>query len=130
MEDIKYLDIPFWKHMGIRIKEMQPGHVKLTIKAKEELLQMYGVMHGGATASLIDTAIAMSAWSLHQPGYRVVTVEMKINYFAPIYPNEIIEAAAEVVNNGNTLVVGKAEVKNQEGKLVAYATATFMLLKN
>jgi len=54
---------------------------------------------------------------------------MKLNYINSVVPGDEIEAEAKVIHNGNTLAVCTAEVKNRQGKLVCYGTATFMLFR-
>ena len=121
--------IPYWKHMGIEMREMTPGHVKLAMKAEHQLTQMAGVLHGGAIASLMDSAMGAAVWSLNRPRARGVTAEMNINYISPVLPGEEVEAEARVINNGNTLSVCTVEVRNLKGRLVSFGTATFMLIK-
>ncbi|MFZ5648954.1 MAG: PaaI family thioesterase [Bacillota bacterium] len=120
----------YWNLIGIRMKELNPGHVRLTMEVKDELIQLAGVLHGGATASLMDSAMGVSVWSLNMPDVKGLTVEMKINYLLPVLPGDELEAEAKVIHNGNTLAVSSAEVRNREGKLVSYGTATFILIKN
>lgn len=123
-------NIPYWKHLGIELREMSPGYAKLAMKAGNQLIQLAGVLHGGALASLMDSAMGAAVWSLNMPRARGVTVEMKINYTSPVMPGDEVEAEARVINNGNTLSVCTVEVKNREDRLVSFGTATFMLIKN
>lgn len=128
--DTDFTAVPFWKHMGIyNITELGPGNVRLRMKVKDELLNLYGNLHGGATASLIDCALGTAIATLRIPDTRVVTVEMKVNYISAVSPDSEIEAEARVVNRGKTLVVGKVEVKNPDGDLVAFGTGTYMQLR-
>lgn len=120
----------YWNLLGIRMKEISPGHVKLAMKVKDELVQLAGVLHGGATASLLDSAMGVSVLSLNTPEAKAATVEMKVNYLLPVMPGDELEAEAKVIHNGNTLAVSSAEVRNREGQLVSYGTATFILIKN
>lgn len=124
-------NIPFWKHIGIeKMEVLSPGNVKLTMKVKDELLNLFGVLHGGVTSSLIDSALGAAVWSLQLPNTRLATVEMKVNYFSAVPPGYQIEANAKVINHGKTLVIGTVEVKNQEDNLVAFGTGTYILIKS
>lgn len=120
---------PFWHHMGICIKEVEPGRAKTVMRARDEMIQMNKVLHGGAIASIIDTTIGTAVWTLCSKGTKIATVEMKVNYIASVPPGEEIEAEAKVIHDGSSLAVGTAEVKNSAGKLVAYGMATFILLR-
>ncbi len=127
--DLNVKELPYWQLLGIQLKEMTPGQVRLTMRVRPELTQSAGLLHGGATASLIDSAMGTAVWSLNMPSRRGVTVEMKINYITPVVPGDELEAEARVIHNGSTLAVCTAEVKNREGRLVSYGMATFMLFK-
>ncbi len=118
-----------WKHLGIEFKELNPGHVKLGMKVKDELLQSAGVMHGGATASLIDSATWVAVWSMNSPTDKWTTTEMKVNYLAAAMPGDELVAESRVIHNGRSLAVSTAEVRNQKGKMIGFGTATFLLLK-
>ena len=73
---MNFESIPYWEHLGIEMREMNPGHVKLAMKAKQQLIQLAGLLHGGAIASLMDSAMGAAVWSLNMPGARGVTAEM------------------------------------------------------
>ncbi|MEW5933453.1 MAG: PaaI family thioesterase, partial [Bacillota bacterium] len=53
------------------------------------------------------------------------TVEMKVNYLAPVNGGRLV-AEGRLVHRGRTLAVGTAEVRNGEGTLVAVGTATYL----
>ena len=55
-----FATVPYAKFLGIELGEMRPGEAILHLEVREELRQNQGVMHGGAVASLIDTASAFA----------------------------------------------------------------------
>jgi uncharacterized protein (TIGR00369 family) len=65
--------------------------------------------------------------TLIQPGERVTTVEMKINFLAPVSGGELI-GESRVVQKGKRLALADMEVKDGNGKLVAKGLATYMIL--
>src|ERR1044071_10211290 len=74
----------FSKMLGIEIDSIEPGRARLSVEVRQDLLQLQGVMHGGAIASLVDTAVAFAIISVSQPHDRFTTVEMKVNYLSAI----------------------------------------------
>ena len=52
--------VPFAKLLGLEMGELKPGEATLHLAVRDELKQNQGVMHGGAVASLIDTASAFA----------------------------------------------------------------------
>ncbi|RZT23069.1 PaaI family thioesterase [Fictibacillus sp. BK138] len=86
-----------------------------------------GIVHGGLTATLLDTALGTLA--SHVPGNRkgAVTVELKVDFLTPGVGEKFI-CRAEVVHNGRQLVRMEGKVRNEKGNLIASATGTFFKL--
>ena len=57
------------------------------------------------------------------------TLDINTKYHAPIYPPDLLIVDAEVVKRGKTFLHMRGEARNQEGKLIATADTTYMLLK-
>ncbi|OGP98147.1 MAG: hypothetical protein A2Z51_09360 [Deltaproteobacteria bacterium RBG_19FT_COMBO_52_11] len=91
------------------------------------MTQAYGVVHGGAIATLADTAVAFALMTLIQPGERVLTAEFKINFFSAVNSGEMF-GEARVVHKGGRMVAADMEVKNEKGQLIAKGLATYMIL--
>lgn len=90
----------------------------------EPVLQVYGKVHGGAVAGLVDSAIAVAVNSVLGPEKGASTVEMKINFLRPA-SSGILRARGEVLSQGKLLIMGEGRAWDEEGKLVAVAIATF-----
>jgi uncharacterized protein (TIGR00369 family) len=86
-----------------------------------------GIVHGGLTATLLDTALGTLA--SHVPGNKkgAVTVELKVDFLTPGIGEKFI-CRAEVVYNGRQLVRMEGKVRNEKGILIASATGTFFKL--
>jgi acyl-CoA thioesterase len=97
----------------------------LGVNIRKELLQNRGLVHGGAIASLIDTATAFAILSLIAPRERVSTVDLGISYLRPA-TNGRLRAVARVVRAGRRLFVVSAEVFDKQGKLIATALSTYI----
>lgn len=119
---------PYWNLLGIRLLELDKGYAKMAMPVKEELFQRLGTVHGGATASLIDSAVAASLITSLAKSETTTTIEMKINYLAPIISGELY-AECKIIKHGRTIAVGSVNVINTEGQLVAIATATYMIIR-
>jgi uncharacterized protein (TIGR00369 family) len=91
---------------------------------RKKLTHPYGIIHGGAIASLADSAVAMALISLVKPSDRITTIEFKINFFAPISEGKLT-AKAKIIYKGFKTAVGDVEVINDEGGLVGKVIATY-----
>jgi uncharacterized protein (TIGR00369 family) len=108
--------------LGLEVEETDgDGSAVVRLDAGERHLNRHGTVHGGAIATLVDTAMgaAVAAAGSEAP----VTIEMKVSYLEPGAPGELV-AEATVRKRGRRVTIVEAEV-TQDGDLVAHATATF-----
>jgi uncharacterized protein (TIGR00369 family) len=120
---------PFYQLLQITLDRIDIGFARFRMPFRKELIQVNGVVHGGAIASLADTAVAFALMTLIQRGQQVTTVEFKINFLAPV-DKGIMIGEARIVNKGGKLVMADMEVKNEGGKLLAKGLATYMILNS
>lgn len=111
--------------LGFVLDTLEHGRAVLSVEVTEQLLQLQGIMHGGAIASLIDTAVAIAIAGISEPGDRFTTVEMKVNYLAPINGGRAI-ADARLIKVGRRIIVGDCEVTDSRGTLAAKALVTYI----
>ena len=117
---------PFCVHMGIEVQELgDEGTSVLTMPYHEKLDQPYGIMHGGALFTIADAAAAYALAATQDTDKQFVTVEMKINYLAPVKEG-IVEARGRILRGGRIVPID-VEVFN-ENKIVAKAIATYIIL--
>lgn len=119
--------VPFARLLGIELDAIDRGTATLGLSIRHELTQNHGVVHGGAIASLIDTATAFAIISLLAPREKVTTVDLTISYLRPLTAGRIT-AAAKVVRAGRRLFVVSAEVRGSDGKLATTALSTYIKL--
>jgi uncharacterized protein (TIGR00369 family) len=117
--------VPFARLLGLELDEVGSGTATLGLKVRKELKQNHGVVHGGAIASLIDTATAFAILSLLEPGEKVTTVDLTISYLRPITDGRIT-AVGKVLRAGRRLLVVSAEVFDKDGKLTTTALSTYI----
>jgi acyl-CoA thioesterase len=115
---------PFYRLLGMEVLEIQKGESRIQMPFRKKLTHPYGIVHGGAIASLADSAVAMALISLVRPSDRITTIEFKINFFAPVSQGKLL-AQAKVIYKGSKTAVGDVEVINETGKLVAKVIATY-----
>ncbi len=119
---------PYYQLLQITLDQIDTGFSRFRMPFRKELTQAYGVVHGGAIATLADTAVAFAVMTLIQPGEKVTTAEFKINFFSAVTGGEMF-GEARAVYTGKRLVVADMEVKNENGKLLAKGIATYAILR-
>lgn len=126
---------PFSQLMGMEIVELDPGRSKLSMTWREDLCQPAGILHGGAIASLVDTAIAHSILLTpehrairDEHGGRLVSVDLRIKYLRPVSAGQVF-CEARVVRMGRQIIHADAVVTSPDGKEVALGDSIYMMVK-
>lgn len=119
---------PYVGHLGIRLADIQPDAATLTLPFHEALVTIGTTVHGGAIASLIDTAAMVAAWSHNEvpANLRGTTVGLTVSYLAPAN-HEDLQATARVLRRGRNLVFLDVEVHTASGIAVAKGLVTYKL---
>ena len=95
--------------LGAEMREVEAGRVLIALPFKPELTQQHGFFHGGATATIADSAGGYAGFTLFGPGESVLTVEFKLNLIAPA-DGDCLYAEGRVKKPGRTLTVCELEV--------------------
>ena len=120
---------PYFSLLSMEIKDLQWGVSLLEVGLEEKHLQPFGGVHGGVMASVIDAAAFWAAFPQVENGMGLTTVEIKINYLAPIQKGMLI-AMGRCIKMGKSIALGETVVKDEGDKLIAHGTATMMVVPN
>lgn len=115
---------PFPALLGLELADLKYGEATLKLKMRRELEQPYGILHGGATATLIDTAMAFACVTCLADGEKTTTVDLTVHYLRPHSAGAVF-CTAKVVRAGRRMMTVSAEVVNEEGKLIATSLSTY-----
>ena len=86
-----------------------------------------GAMHGGFTATLLDSALACAIFSAMVKGDVWTTFEPKLNYVCPLTKDTgPVRTEGCVLHRGRSVATSEGELKDRAGKLYAHATTTCM----
>jgi uncharacterized protein (TIGR00369 family) len=118
---------PYFRLLSMKILELSPGRALMETVVEEKHIQAFGFVHGGALASIIDTAAFWSAFCDLDEDTGITTVDLKLNYLAPVKEGKLI-ARGKRLKMGKTLGLGEAEILSEDGKLIAQGTSTLIVL--
>lgn len=121
---------PYIGGLRIKIEDWDTDWARLRLPFDERLTNDGRVYHGGAVASLVDTAGAAAAWSGHDlsRGTRASTVSMTVNYLSVADRSDLI-AEARALKRGKELIFTTIEVSDVNDKLIASAVLTYRIAK-
>jgi uncharacterized protein (TIGR00369 family) len=107
--------------VGLRLSTSDDGDAVVELEADDRHLNPHGTVHGGAIATLIDSAMGAAVAS---DGEAPVTIELKVTYLEPT-PAGTVRARAKVRKRGKRITVVECEVTDHEGDVVALGLGTF-----
>lgn len=123
-----FASVPYALLLGLELGEITADAVTIHLDIRDELRQNQGVVHGGAVASLIDTAAAFAVLTQIEINERVTTTDLTIHYLRPANSGRL-SAEARIVRGGRRLFVLSVEVRNDQQILVATAVTTYIKLQ-
>lgn len=108
---------------------VERGKTTWTMPASPWLCSPTGFVEGGFLVYLADAAVASACATLAPAGSACAPIDITVKFIRPVPPDgRPLTATAEVVNHGKTLSVAGGEIRNADGKLVATALGSSMLL--
>lgn len=110
--------------LGIEVVDMEDDGAAVELDAGDQHLNAHGTVHGGAIASLIDTAMGAAVRREDTGDESPVTIEMKVTYLRPAKPGRL-RAEGSIRRRGAHIVVAEADVLDADGEAVAHGIGTF-----
>jgi len=121
---------PMLELLGIRLAEVEEGHVVFTAVAEERFYNGTGVAHGGFAATLLDTALGCAINSAMPAGKRFTTLELKVNLTRPLTRDAgEVRCEASVVHVGGRTATSEGRIVDRDGKLYAHGTTTCIVVE-
>ena len=82
----------FSQWLGIEALEIREGYARMKMTVRDEMLNGHGVMHGGISFSLADSAFAFAS---NSHGQKAVSIETSINHTKAVFSGDELIATAE-----------------------------------
>ena len=121
-------DIPVARLIAFETKEIADGRATVTLAAGQQHANPMGTLHGRILCDIADAAMGMAFASTLAPEESFTTVELKINFFRPIWQAQL-KAEGTVVQRGRTIGYVECDITDEENRLVAKAASTCMVLR-
>jgi uncharacterized protein (TIGR00369 family) len=121
-------DMPVGRLIGFETKEAADGRAVITLVAGSQHANPMGTLHGGILCDIADAAMGVAFRSTLAPDESFTTIELKINFFRPVW-EAALKAEGKVVRRGSTLGYVECEVTDENARLVAKAASTCLVLR-
>lgn len=115
---------PYMQFLGVELLELREGYSLARMKYKKELLNPYGMMHGGSLYSLADIVAGTAAC---MSGHYVTTVSGNMNFLLPADRTEYVYCEAIRLRMGKHLAVFDVKLKDDDKNILDSGEFTFFV---
>jgi uncharacterized protein (TIGR00369 family) len=121
-------DVPIARLIGFEAKDIADGRATVTLAAGSQHANPMGTLHGGVLCDIADAAMGIAFASTLAPEESFTTVELKINFFRPVWEAQL-KAEGKVVRRGRSVGYIECEISDERGQLIAKAASTCLVLR-
>lgn len=119
--DQMYANDTFSQWLGITVEKVEQGFAQISMIVKGDMLNGFGIAHGGITYSLADSAFAFAS---NSQGRHAVSIETSISHTKAVNEGDKLTAVAKEDNLANRLGIYSITVTNQDNEIVALFKGT------
>jgi acyl-CoA thioesterase len=118
---------PYFGHLHMELLEAEEGYAKVCMDIRPCHINVMGIVHGGAVASLADQAGMRAVQTMLVQGQIGSTVQMDMHYLAPARGCRLV-AVGRVQKMGRLVAFSDVEVRDETGKAVALGRCTIAII--
>ena len=111
----------FSQWLGIEVLEIKEGYSRLRMKVRKEMINGFGIVHGGIAFSLADSAFAFAC---NNRNVLSVALDTAINFTKPVHVEDVLTAEAKELHNGRSTGLYHITITNQHDHIVALFKGT------
>src|SRR5260370_34452035 len=123
MAHVKTNEVPVARLIGFESKEIADGRAVVMLTAGQQHANPMGTLHGGILCDIADAAMGMAFASTLAPDESFTTIELKINFFRPVWEARL-RAEGKGVRRGSAIGYIECESTDVAGRLVSKAAST------
>lgn len=118
--------ISMLRTLNIHLREIGDDFAVMEVTVDERHLNYLRGAHGGLVATLIDS-VSFFPRPLLPSGRLCTTTNLNVTFVRPAQPGDHLVARAQLVHLGRRMASVTAEIRNQDGKIIAHGTTTLMI---
>jgi uncharacterized protein (TIGR00369 family) len=124
----EYASLPIGEHLGFRLTSVEKGRIVITGRPDRRSYNLLNSVHGGWTAAILDTALALSNLSTLAADQGFTTLDIRINYLRPLtVETGEVRAEGTVIQGGRRVAYCEAKLVDSGGKLLAHGTGSCLI---
>ena len=111
----------FSQWLGIEVMEIKEGYSRIRMTVRKEMVNGFGIVHGGIAFSLADSAFAFAC---NNRNILSVALDTSINFIKPVHVQDVLTAEAREIHNGRSTGLYHISITNQNDHEVALFKGT------
>ncbi len=111
----------FSQWLGIEVIAVSAGYSKIKMTVRGEMINGFGIVHGGIAFSLADSAFAFAC---NNRNVLSVALDTSINFTKPVHVGDVLTAEAKELHNGKSTGLYHITISNQNDHMVALFKGT------
>ncbi len=121
---------PIAKILDFTLTEVRTGYCIFEGDLTSDFQNPMGTIHGGYTATLLDSAMACAVMTALPKGASYTSLEIKVNFVRGFTESDgSVRAEGEVIHAGRRTATAEGRLYNQEGKLLAHGSTTCLIFQ-
>lgn len=122
---------PIGETLGFQLVDCDEGFAAFEGNPGPETYNPMGIVHGGYAATLLDSACGIAVVTRLDEGQSMTTLELKTSYHRAMTADTgRVRAEGRVISMGRRVAYTEAKLKDSEGRLIATATSTLLILSS
>jgi uncharacterized protein (TIGR00369 family) len=115
---------PMWETVPIALSEVGEGRIRMTARADDRHINALGTVHGGFSATVLDTALGLTIFISIDGDARHTTVDLAVKLVRPVPLYEELTVETELVHVSRSVGVSQGTLRDAEGRILAHGTTT------
>jgi len=111
----------FSQWMGIEVLDIREGYSKIKMVIRKEMVNGFGIVHGGIPFSMADSAFAFACNNRNNLS---VALDVTISFTKAMHIGDTLTAEAKEIHNGRSTGVYLITITNQKDEHVALFKGT------
>ncbi len=111
----------FSRWLGIEVLDIREGYSKISMRIRPEMVNGFGIVHGGVIFSLSDSCFAFACNNRNNIS---VALDTSINFIKQVHVGDVLTAEAKECHNGKSTGLYQISICNQDGQMVALFKGT------
>jgi uncharacterized protein (TIGR00369 family) len=117
---------PYLQLLSIQVCELSLGYAKVMVDLERKHLNLFGGVHGGVYASLIDSATYWAVYCDVEKDAGYISIDLSVDNLAPVKEGRLI-AEGRRIKAGKSIFVAEATITDHKGRPLAHGKSKQML---